>query len=161
LTEQPHIELDTRCDRGAGILVYSLVAHEDRLKHRLAVSSQRPLHARGVASPCHETMIFGQRLRFDEGYPIVFGPRRSRAAAVIPRILSRQGRALEGRGPAQSQELPAAYGLQVERACIRGFDAGYLREREIRVTAAKTEEEFNLLHGQVRYGLAGAANKPC
>jgi ABC transporter substrate binding protein len=40
-------------DRGAGLLIYILVADGNRLKHGLAVRSQRALHARGVTSPCH------------------------------------------------------------------------------------------------------------
>jgi len=88
LAEQPHIELDARRDRRARLVIYILVADEHRLKHGLAITSQRTLHARGVASPCHQTMIFGQRLRFDEGYAIVFGPRLRVAAAIIPLILS-------------------------------------------------------------------------
>src|SRR5262249_23944901 len=156
LAEQPHIELDARRDRRAGLLIYILVADEHRLKHGLAVTSQRALHARGVASPCRQTTSLGQRLRFDEGYAIVFGPGLCVAAAITPLILSRQGRALKGRGTAQIQEFPAAYGLQAERARMRGFDAGYLCERKIRVTAPETEEEFNFLHARPRAPRGGA-----
>src|SRR3974377_1344405 len=91
-------------------------------------------------------MIFGQRLRFGKGDAIIFGPCRSVVSAITPRILSRQRRALKRRRTAQPQKVPAAYGLQVERAGKGGFDAAYLCERKIRVTASETEKELNLLH---------------
>src|SRR6516165_915864 len=88
LAEQPRIELDASSDRGAGLGIDTLVRHEYRLEHGFAIRSQRALHARGIASPCHQTMIFGQRPRFDEGYAIVFGPRLCVAAAIVPLVLS-------------------------------------------------------------------------
>src|SRR5262249_38591933 len=90
LAEQPHIELDARRDRRAGLLIYILVADEHRLKHGLAVTSQRALHARALASLCHQTMLLAQRLRFDGGHAILVGPRLWVPSAITPLSPSRQ-----------------------------------------------------------------------